>query len=815
MKQRIYPFFVKLLTIALVSTQLSLATFAQQQADTSAKQTPAPAGSFGGSLFGGRAGEAKPPSDETKTTDDTKTATETKTSDTKPLTSSRVAASFVTVAANTTAAPAPSPIPYLAVAVRMSASASSRESGGDAFQQTTAPQTPSSPAPSANTPASSPNPPAPSANSPVQGAPVQSPQTASPTQSQTQQSANPAAPASQTNTTAQPTVPPTAQPVQPTSEPQAPVVQGTQGQTPTTISAPGTQIQSPQGVTVPGRESVQTAAPADVTLNVPQVANDYRATPAPMPVLERVGVDMSQQRTLGVREAIEMALTNNKDIEVARENVRSAEFDLQGARGVYDPRFATNSYYERTETPTASVLSGSTSGAVTQSGFFSSSSFQGLTPKAGGGYRVDFVSNRITTDNQFASLNPQYPTSLTFNYTQPILRGRQFDANRRLIEIAKKNLNLTDVQFRQRAIETITNVQRAYWDLVFALRNLQVQRDAVRDARSQLEHNERLVKEGFLAPIDVVAASAQISGFEQSVYSALDDVGRAENTLKNYIAENRDATIWNVAIVPTDSVDLKSPVIDLQSALTTALKSRPEIQSSDVALAINEIENRFAREQSRAQVDLVGSYGLVGLAGPLNLTAGANPLTASNAALRDRVNQLSTIAGLPVLPPQQTAAIPDILVGGYAQSLTNLAANRFTNFRVGVNVNIPLRNRTAEAQLGRTLVDRQRIGTQREQLEQLIQVDVRNSLQLVRTAESRLRSAAAARSASEQQYASEQRRLDAGQSTVFLVLERQTALATSRGNELRAQTELNKAIADLQRATGNALEENRVEIRVH
>jgi HAE1 family hydrophobic/amphiphilic exporter-1 len=155
-----------------------------------------------------------------------------------------------------------------------------------------------------------------------------------------------------------------------------------------------------------------------------------------------------------------------------------------------------------------------------------------------------------------------------------------------------------------------------------------------------------------------------------------------------------------------------------------------------------------------------------------------------------------------------------VLVGGFGQSALNLAANRYNNFRVGVTVNLPIGNRTAEAQLGRSLVEGERIRTQREQLEQLIQVDVRNAIQTVRTAESRLRAAATARSASEQQYASEKRKFDAGQSTLFLVLERQTALTTARGNELRAQTELNKSIAELQRATGNALEANRVEVRV-
>ena len=651
--------------------------------------------------------------------------------------------------------------------------------------------------------------PAPSSNNPpAQTAPAQGQQTASPTQSQTQQSTNPAAPA-RGQQPAQPAVPPTAPADANLPAPQAPAPSAPARPQP---GAPGGQVQSPVGPSAPGRESVPVTP--DAQLDVPQVAPDFEAEQGPFPLLERVGVDMGQQRALTVREVIEMALANNKDIEVARENVRAAEFDLQAARGVYDPRFQTNSYYERSEQPAASFLSGSSTGSVTQSGLFSTSSVQGLTPKGGGGYRLDFVNNRVTTNNQFAALNPQYPTALTFSYTQPLLRGLGFDQNRRGIEIAKKNLSLTDAQFRQRAVETITNVQRAYWDLVYALRNLQIQREAVRDARRQLEHNRRLVNEGLLAPIDVVAAEAQISGFEQSVYSALDDVGRAENNLKNLVAENREAPIWRVAIVPVESVELAPPQLALDDAMQYALKSRPELLSSDVAREINEIEQRFAREQTRPQVDLVASYGVVGLAGSLNTSDVSNPLTASTALLRERINLLSGIAGLAPLPEPPVQTLPGNLVGGEFQSLGNLAANRYTNFRVGVTVNLPFRNTTAKAQLGRALVDSERIRTQREQLEQLIQVDVRNALQQVRTAESRLRAAASARSASEQQYASEQRKLDAGQSTVFLVLERQTQLATARGNELRAQTELNKAIAELQRATGNALEQNRVEIRV-
>jgi HAE1 family hydrophobic/amphiphilic exporter-1 len=623
----------------------------------------------------------------------------------------------------------------------------------------------------------------------------------------------------------------------PVTQPQTPQGAIPGSSIPTTDSIPGTdslpsinvsptQQQQQQGtqtiapappVRAPGRESVPTTAPAagDLLPNVPTVAPNFRAGDHPLPELGRVGVDMAEQHPLTVREAIEMALNNNKDIEVARQNVKIAEYDLQGARGVYDPRFSSLSYYERSITPSSSFLSGGENGAVTQSDFTATTRFEGLVPKYGGGYRIDFSSIRLTTDNQFTALNPQYPTALTFNYTQPLWRGLRFDNNRRTIEVAKKNLSLTDAQFRQRTIETITSVQRAYWDLVFTLRNLQIQRDAVRDARAQLEHNRRLVSEGILAPIDVVAAEAQLSGFEQSVYTALEDVSRAENNLKNLIAENRQSQLWNVAVVPTDNVDIEPPPTTLPEAMNAALANRPELKQSDVVRAINAIDQRFYRDQTKPQIDLIGSYGVVGLAGSLSNTAsGGNPLASSNADLRQRVNELSVLNGIAPLPPPAVQAIQDNLIGGYGQSLNNLAANRYNNFRVGVQLNLPLRNRTAEAQLGRSLVEGQRIETQREQLEQLIQVDVRNALQVVRTSQSRLTAAAAARSASEQQYASEQRKFDIGQSTLFLVLERQTALTTARGNELRAQTDLNKAIAELQRATGNALEANNVVVRV-
>jgi outer membrane protein len=547
-------------------------------------------------------------------------------------------------------------------------------------------------------------------------------------------------------------------------------------------------------------------------LRVPSVAVDYRAdAKRPMPALTRVGVDMSEQQPLTVREAIALALRNNKDIEIARDNVKIAEFDLLTARGSYDPRFSAQTYFERIKNPATSVLSGAAT--VQTDDLTATTRFEGLTPKYGGTYRLDFSSIRLTSNSAFNVLNPSYPTALTFSYAQPLMRGLRFDLPRRQIEVAKKNLSLTDAQFRQRAIEVITNVQRSYWDLVFALRNLQIQRDSLADSRTQLEHNRRMVAEGTLAPIDEVAAQNQVATFEQAEFAALEDVNRAENNLKNMIAENQHARIWGLSLIPTDQVDLTLPQVSLPEAMKAAILNRQELKQSDLAREINLLDQKLYRDLTKPEINMVGSYGVVGNAG--TQVSGTNPLTASNEALRTRVNELSVLSGLQPLAAPPTAAIPPNLFGGYFQSLSNLGSNQYNNFRVGVAVSLPLRNRTAEGQLGHSLVEGKRIATQREQLEQLIQVEVRNALQSLSTSEARLRSAAIARSTAEQQYESEKRKLDAGQSTVFLVLERQTALAVARGNELRAQTDLNKAIAELQRATGNSLTANNVVVSPH
>ncbi len=525
----------------------------------------------------------------------------------------------------------------------------------------------------------------------------------------------------------------------------------------------------------------QTATPTPPDDSMP-VAPQINTPVRPMPDASRVGVQTGDQLSLTLEDAIEMALKNNNDIDASRNDVKIADFGVMGAKGVYDPLINSESYYESRTTPTASTIGGAVNGAVTQRQFLSNIGLSGFTPKFGGSYDVIFNNSRTTTTNRNTTLNPQYPTSIVATYIQPLWRGLATDNNRRQIEIAKKNQTLSDTSLKLKAIDVVSTVEQAYWNLAFALRNLQVQVDTLKQSREQMESNKRLVAKGVLAPIEIVAADAQIANFEQSVYLAQETVTRAENTLKTLLLPDRTAAEWSRPLTPVSPVSLVIPKIGLEIAVSEALKKRPEIDQLQINQDINKIDQKFYKNQTKPQIDLVGSYTAAGLAGS------PNPLSSG------------------------TANLPPNLIGGYFNSLGNLFQQDYPTYRVGVQISLPWGNRVAKANLGRSLVQADKLANTRAQTEQLIEAEVRNALQALRSAESRLTSATAARTAAEELFASEQRQFRAGTTTFYLVAQRQTDLLTAKGRELQAQTDLNIAISEFQRSIGATLTVNNVTV---
>jgi outer membrane protein TolC len=530
-----------------------------------------------------------------------------------------------------------------------------------------------------------------------------------------------------------------------------------------------------------------------------------------LPPGARVGIDASAPVPLTLQEAISLALENNNDIATSRIDVELSEHDLNAARGAYDPVLTSQSNFEHSRVPVSSFFGGTTGDSLKQTDITSRLTLNGLSPRAGGSYQFGVTSTRLSSNNFFNDLNPSYSTGFSISYTQPLLRGRRIDDTRRRIEIAKRNLSLTDVQFRQRATEVITRVEEAYWQLVYALKNLQVQNEAVNQSKAQVETNRRQVAQGVLAPIDVVEAEAQVKNFEQNVYAAQEDVTRAENALKGLLLPNRGADLWSRALLPVTAVDLQAPRLVLDEAITVALANRLELAELRTSREINDINKSFYRDQTKPQIDVTVGYSSNGLAGTFN-NRDDNPVLTGISSLEKRVAELSNIAGLPALPATSFSSVSADLRGGYGTSLKNLLSQENPTVRFGVTISLPLRNRTAKAQLAHSSAEERRLDVVKTKAEQTIEADVRNAMQAVQSVKARMTAAAASRTAAEQQFESERRKFQAGMSTVFLVLQRQTDLVTARGRELQAQTDLNKAIAELHRAMGNTLSYRNVSV---
>ena len=532
--------------------------------------------------------------------------------------------------------------------------------------------------------------------------------------------------------------------------------------------------------------------------------------PKPLEVPARIGVLGTV--SIGLPEVIQRVLESDRDLVISRIAREEAVYNIKGALGVYDPRLGLNAFRSRSVAPVTSLLGGSSDGKVSQEQYLADPSLSGSFPILGGTYKLDFSSARQTSDSTFLTLNPQFPTSVNLNLTQPLWRGMRYDDNRHRIGVARQNLNLTDEQFRQRVIEIVTQAVQAYWELDYAYRNLEVQIEAVRLAEQQDASNRRQEQQGLLAPVDVVATQTQIATFQQTVFLAQQAVTTAENALKILMLPDRTDLMWGMALVPQAADDANKPLPPLDEAIKAALAGRPELAQAAISIETNKLDARLSREQTKPQVDAVASFSTVGLAGR-EFVAGANPLTASFLPFVTGINNLNALNGLPPIVFATTSGAPPFLVGGYGQSLSELTSGSFTSAQVGVQISVPLRNRTAVAALAVSTAEGHRLKAQRQQVEMAIEQDVRNSLQSASSADSRLDAAVTARKYAEQQYASEQRQFQAGTSTVFLVLQRQTDLIAARTREVRAGADLKEARASLDRATARTIEAHGIQIK--
>ncbi|HKS30494.1 MAG TPA: TolC family protein [Pyrinomonadaceae bacterium] len=654
--------------------------------------------------------------------------------------------------------------------------------------------------------------PTPPSTSPVQQPPGTQPNpnlpreaqpTTNPSQPPGAQPQNPQAPPGAVTTTPQ-----TTQPVTPAQTP---------AQTPTvTPAVPSTSTDST--TTTPGTIQDQSGGVKD-----PLFPQEQPRPVPPLPSLTRLGVTSDDTLPLSLNDAIRRALEQNNDIEVARQDVRFAETQLRALEGFYEPTLNFNPQITNNVEAQQSTLGGASgsSGTVNRTDIQLNNSVVKFFRTGGGQYEFFFNNLRRTTNSSFNQFNPVYSGALGVQFTQPLWRNRSIDNNRRQIRIQKKRLEQSDADFRRRTIEVISSVQAAYWNLVFALRNQQNQITNLNLARENFRRIEAQIAAGAAAPFSRAEVQTELANRESELLSSVQQVSIAENTLKQLILKDSQNPEWHSQLVPTDNPTFDSTPVNLQDALTEARANRPELKRLNLQQEINQIDIQYFKNQTRPQIDLTGGVSTTGLSGtPTVATSGTvvplisdNPNANATAFLLDQINQIRATQGLPgvaVPSVEVPSSVPERLVGGYGRTLRNLFSFENRNIVVGVNIQIPFRNKTAEANLAGARIQQTQTEALKRSQEQVVEVEVRNAAQNVETSRQRVLAARAARQSAEVQLEGERRLYQVGRSTTFLLIQRENELANARNLEIRAETDYNKALAELQRATSTTLRANNI-----
>jgi HAE1 family hydrophobic/amphiphilic exporter-1 len=543
---------------------------------------------------------------------------------------------------------------------------------------------------------------------------------------------------------------------------------------------------------------------------LPTIAPGY-APPAnaPLPTGDLVGV--TQQPFVGVKldDAIAMALARNTDLAVAESNFRISNYEIIAAKGAYDVQFQLVPQYQHEVIPAESLFqTGPGSGPITQISSGATAAFSGMST-FGTRYSISGTQQSISNNTVLNSYDPFYNTAISLNVTQPLLRGSGAgDPVRRQLLIASRQGEEQSAVVLAQASQTITNVSNTYWDLVAAWRNVGIQEQGLRNATAQAASNTRLAQRGAAAPVDIVESNTQINVFQDNVFAALQSVQALQNQLKSEILANPADPLWTANLVPTSAVLQLPTEPQLDALINSALKNRPEVAQLRAAAAIAGTNRSYAKNQELPQVDLGVGVTTSGFAGQPNNFSGApffQYLTAQTNSLNALINAYNATAPpaeqIPLVVPNFGSS-PAYQTGRVGQSWTNAFDFRFPTYNISLTLQFPLQNRTAKAEYAIADEQAKQVAVQEVALLQRIRAEAANAIQTLRETQYRLSSATAARLAAERVLLSEQRRFNAGTSTTFLVLQRQLDLANTQGRELSAQTDLNKAVVQLNQVAG-------------
>lgn len=481
-------------------------------------------------------------------------------------------------------------------------------------------------------------------------------------------------------------------------------------------------------------------------------------------------VDDRPTRLLSADEAVAMALEQNLDIRIARIDPQLQDLNVAQARAAWVPTVSTTFMSNNANQPAASFLAGGEE-KVTDNLFSNRTDVQQALPWGGGSYSASWNGSRTSTSNIFTSFNPVLRSGLSLGYTQPLLRDYSIDGRRQQIAITTTNREISETELGQTVATTERAVRNAYWDLVYALSYLDVQRQSLELAQESLRNNRIRVEVGTMAPIDIVEAEAEVARNDETVIVAEAQIEQAEDRLRALIMDPATPDFWNIRLRPTDTPLLQAREIDVDAAIDTALRQRTDVRTVRQTLETTDVNIRYYRNQTLPAVNVNLDYNLSGLGGTRLVREPAFPGDFIGVA---RIGETRNFGSV----------------------LSDIFTNAFPTWTIGVTVAYPIGTSDAEAGLARARLQRQQSEARIRNLELRIATEVRNVGRQVTTNLKRVDATRAARQFAEQRLEAEEKKFGVGMSTSFLVFQAQRDLAQARNNEVRAILDYIRSLVD-------------------
>lgn len=557
---------------------------------------------------------------------------------------------------------------------------------------------------------------------------------------------------------------------------------------------------------------------------------------------------------LSLEDTIALALENNLDIAIARFQPAYAETDLlraksggapRGVQGAYsssalfsgaiggglssassatgsvsaggltgsggainlgavpccDPTAGATFGWNRTTTPLNYTVVSGIPVVTTQTTSVSPFFVQGFL--TGTSYVVALPGYSQNSTSQNLLFNPVVPSTLYLGFYQHLLNGFGYRANAKFIRIAQNDMRISQSVFRQQVITTLAQVLNLYWDFLSYKEQVGVAQQSLGYSQRLLANNKRQVEIGTLAPIEVVRAESEVATDEQNLIVAQTNLQQQGEQIKTAVAKRVDGDLVNAQVDLADKLPEPRPddIPPLDQALELAAKNRPEIEQADLNLRYQDIVIKANRNALLPVLDAFATYAGSGIGGiqPIYGSCPEGSVSTSTSCIN--------ASGIVSTPP-----IAGTRTSGIGQSLGQVFRFDYPNYSVGVTLQIPLRNRSAQADAARALLEQRQLVEQLQRTKNQVDQDVRSAEIAVIQAKTRIDAARKAVVLNQQTLNAEEKKFQLGESTPFLVIQAQRDVTTAEGNEVQARSNYAKALTQFRQATGTLLSDYNIQV---